>query len=225
MVVTKETGNVGVFIAVSDGMGGARAGDVASRMAVESMFETLSDLKAPLTHPEDVLRRSIQRANETVFQRSETDVACRGMGTTLTGVLLCDGSGFLGHVGDSRAYLFQRGILRQLTHDHSLLNFLIDYGVMSSDQAESQVNRNIILEALGVKKDVRIDIGCLTLEPHDTILLCTDGLYSTMADAEIQTFLESEPDLARLTQALIDEANRRGGPDNITVVLGRVEPA
>jgi len=221
-VIEKHQGDAGVFLAVSDGMGGARAGEVASRLAVESVYDTLKMLPAPLRDPESNLLRSFERANETVFQRSEADAACRGMGTTLTGVLVLEDCCYLGHVGDSRAYLHHDRVLRQLTRDHSLMNFLIDYGVMSSDQAEALVNRNIILEALGVKREVTIDTGSLTVVEGDLLLLCTDGLYVTMTDDEIRQAMDAERDLERLCANLVDEANRRGGPDNVTVLVCRM---
>jgi len=222
-ILEKPSGAPGLICLVSDGMGGAKAGEVASSMAVQCLHEFLMGLKSPLKDPEALLKKAIEHANTTIFRRSEAEDACRGMGTTMTGVWIVDTFCYLGHVGDSRAYLFHDGVLQQLTRDHSLMNFLIDYGVMTSDQAESHVNRNIILEALGVKKDVSADTGCLTLQEGDTILLCSDGLYSTMDDEEIKAFLVKEKDLESLSKNLISEANSRGGPDNITVVLCRVK--
>jgi serine/threonine protein phosphatase PrpC len=220
--VGKTRGEAGLFCAVSDGMGGARAGEVASQMALQVVLDALLAARLPSADSEGELLRSFLRANEAVFRRSETDAACRGMGTTLTAVVISERTCFLGHVGDSRAYLHHRGVLRQLTRDHSLMNFLIDYGVMSSDQAEALVNRNIILEALGVKRDVSVDTGSLSLERGDTILLCTDGLYATMSDEEIRDRIAADAGLEALARDLIEEANRRGGPDNITVLLCRV---
>lgn len=220
--VNKARGDSGLLCAVSDGMGGARAGEVASQMALDVVLEALRAAGAPARDPESRLRQSILRANDAVFRRSEADVACHGMGTTFTGVVVAEQACFLGHVGDSRAYLHHEGVLRQLTRDHSLMNFLVDYGVMSSDQAEALVNRNIILEALGVKRDVSVDTGSLSLVRGDTILLCTDGLYATVSDAEIHDRLAAAADLEAAADSLIEEANRRGGPDNITVVLCRL---
>lgn len=203
-------------------MGGARAGEVASSLAADAMFASLNQLAFPLADPDAALRSSLEQANRVLLDRSNADVACRGMGTTLTGVLILDGVGCLGHVGDSRAYLQHAGVLRQLTRDHSLVNFLIDYGVMSSDQAEAMVNRNIILEALGVKEDVSVDTGALAVEGGDLLLLCTDGLTATLEHEDLAELVDQEPDLERLTAHLIEEANRRGGPDNITVLVCRV---
>lgn len=203
-------------------MGGARAGEVASSLAADAMFASLNQLTFPLADPDAALRSSLEQANRVLLDRSNADAACRGMGTTLTGVLILDGVGCLGHVGDSRAYLQHAGVLRQLTRDHSLVNFLIDYGVMSSDQAEAMVNRNIILEALGVKEDVSVDTGALAVEGGDLLLLCTDGLTATLEHEDLAELVDQEPDLERLTAHLIEEANRRGGPDNITVLVCRV---
>lgn len=219
----KSRGTPGMLCLVSDGMGGARAGEVASRMAVQALHEFLSALKPPLKEPERLLLKAVEHANREIFRRSEKDAACQGMGTTLTGAWLVDTFCYLCHVGDSRAYLLHDNVLRQLTRDHSLMNFLIEYGVMSSDQAESYVNRNIILEALGVKKDVSADTGSHTLQEGDLILLCSDGLYTTMPDKDIHALVAEEKSLDVLTGNLVEEANRRGGPDNITVVLCRVK--
>jgi len=212
----------GLFLAVCDGMGGAKAGEVASSLAADTMFASLNELTLPLDDPEVTLRSSLEEANRVLLTRSNQDEACRGMGTTLTGVLILDGLGCLGHVGDSRAYLHHEGVLRQLTRDHSLVNFLIDYGVMSSDQAEALVNRNIILEALGVKETVSVDTGAVAVERGDLLLLCTDGLTATLEHDDLVEIVNQEPALEPLTARLIEEANRRGGPDNITVLACRV---
>ncbi len=213
-----------LLVAVSDGMGGAKAGEVASRLSIEALLTAARDdrVDGDVPDPETSLRRDVERANDVVFERSTNDAACAGMGTTMTALLVQDASCYIAHVGDSRAYLLHDGALRRLTRDHSLRNFVVDHGLMSSEQADRHVNRHVILEALGVKEDVTVDTGMLSLAAGDVVLLCSDGLYSTMDDDELARRLGAAADLATIGDDLIDEANRRGGPDNITVVICRV---
>lgn len=216
-----------LLFAVSDGMGGARAGEIASRLSIEALLRAARDDHADGSprDPERALRRDVERANRAVFERSTNDAACHGMGTTMTALLVRETACYIAHVGDSRAYLLHGGALRQLTRDHSLRNFVVDHGLMSSEQADRHVNRHVILEALGVKPDVSVDTGTLSLAGGDVVLLCSDGLYSTMDDDELATRLGAGDDLASIGDELIAEANRRGGPDNITVVICRARGA
>jgi protein phosphatase len=200
------------LVAVADGMGGHRAGEVASVTALES-------LRAAITSGRP-LRESIEDANDAVFNKSLTDTSLRGMGTTLTAATLASGGTLLvGHVGDSRAYLLHDGELRQITEDHSLVEELVREGKLTADEAAVHPQRSIITRALGVDASVEVDVYPIELTPGDRILLCSDGLTGMVQPDDIAATLRREDDPARAAALLIDAANQAGGEDNITVVV------
>jgi serine/threonine protein phosphatase PrpC len=200
------------LVAVADGMGGHRAGEVASATALEA-------LRAAITHGRP-LRESMQDANEAVFTKSLTDEELRGMGTTLTAATLVTGGTVLvGHVGDSRAYLLHDGELRQVTVDHSLVEELVREGRLTADEAAVHPQRSIITRALGVDASVEVDVYPVELAPGDRLLLCSDGLTGMVQAETIAATLRREEDPARAAAALIDAANVAGGEDNITAVV------
>jgi serine/threonine protein phosphatase PrpC len=198
--------------AVADGMGGAKGGEVASRIAVE----TLQELSKK---GEGSLRDQVRRANELVFERSTTDRQVAGMGTTLTAALIDGGVARLAHVGDSRAYLLRAGDLRQLTDDHTLVQRMVKAGEITRDEADVHPHRNVIIRALGIEPDVEIDETTVALLEGDRILLCSDGLTAMVAERQVQAILETEPDQKGAADRLVRAANRAGGIDNITVVV------
>jgi serine/threonine protein phosphatase PrpC len=198
--------------AVADGMGGAKGGEVASRIAVETLEE--------LAHKgEGSLRDQVRRANELVFERSTTDRQVAGMGTTLTAVVIEGGTAHLAHVGDSRAYLLRAGDLRQLTDDHTLVQRMVKAGEITRDEAEVHPHRNVIIRAIGIEPDVEVDETTVALLDGDRIVLCSDGLTAMVAEQQLQAILETEPDPKRAADRLVRAANRAGGVDNITVVV------
>jgi protein phosphatase len=200
------------LMAVADGMGGHRAGEVASATALES-------LRAAITSGRP-LRESIEDANNAVFSKSLTDTSLRGMGTTLTAATLVAGGTLLvGHVGDSRAYLLHDGELRQVTNDHSLVEELVREGRLTADEAAVHPQRSIITRALGVDASVEVDVYPIELAPGDRFLLCSDGLTGMVQPDDIAATLRREDDPARAAAALVDAANQAGGEDNITVVV------
>ncbi len=200
------------LVAVADGMGGHRAGEVASATALEA-------LRSAITHGRP-LRESMQDANEAVFTKSLTDDELRGMGTTLTAATLVTGGIVLvGHVGDSRAYLLHDGELRQVTMDHSLVEELVREGRLTADEAAVHPQRSIITRALGVDASVEVDVYPVELAPGDRLLLCSDGLTGMVQAETIAGTLRREEDPARAAAALIDAANVAGGEDNITAVV------
>jgi protein phosphatase len=200
------------LVAVADGMGGHRAGEVASATAVEA-------LRAAITSGRP-LRESIEDANAAVFAKSLTDSSLRGMGTTLTaGTLATDGTLLLGHVGDSRAYLLHDGELRQVTEDHSLVEELVREGRLTADEAAVHPQRSIITRALGVDASVEVDVYPVELVPGDRLLLCSDGLTGMVQADDIAATLRREDDPGRAATQLVDAANQAGGEDNITVVI------
>jgi serine/threonine protein phosphatase PrpC len=200
------------LIAVADGMGGHRAGEVASATALEA-------LRAAVTGGRP-LRESIEHANDAVFTKSHTDTSLRGMGTTLTAATLVTGGTLLvGHVGDSRAYLLHDGELRQVTQDHSLVEELVREGKLTADEAAVHPQRSIITRALGVDASVQVDVYPVELVPGDRLLLCSDGLTGMVQPDDIAAALRREQDPTRVATQLVDAANQAGGEDNITVVV------
>ena len=204
------------LFAVADGMGGAQAGEVASRLAAAVLQEVNGEQLS-----RGAIVELIQEANRRVFQRSNEDAAASGMGTTLT-VALVESSDTvaIGHVGDSRAYRVRDGRLEQLTEDHSLVGEMMRSGKLSAEEAEAHPQRSVITRALGTEPDVDVDTFAVETQPGDVFLLCSDGLTTMVPDREILSLLDaSGGDLERAARRLVEAANRSGGEDNITVVV------
>ncbi len=200
------------LVAVADGMGGHRAGEVASATALEALRAAVANGRS--------LRDAIEGANDAVLEKSESDQELHGMGTTLTaGMLGSDGYLTVGHVGDSRAYLVRDGQLSQITNDHSLVEEMVRGGELTPEQAEVHPQRSIITRALGIDPQVEVDEYPLELQPGDRVLLCSDGLTSMVRPEEIANILGRERDPKRAAQLLVDAANAAGGEDNITAVI------
>ncbi|HLX21573.1 MAG TPA: Stp1/IreP family PP2C-type Ser/Thr phosphatase [Gaiellaceae bacterium] len=204
----------GMF-AVADGMGGAQAGEVASRLAAAALEDTDP---GRLTGPEKVASL-IQEANRRVHERANTDPSTSGMGTTMTVALVEDGGVVIGHVGDSRAYLVRDGGMEQITEDHSLVNELLKSGRLSPEEAEMHPQRSVITRAVGTDPDVDVDSFTVDAQDGDVFLICSDGLTDMVDDDEIlETVKRYGSDLDKVTKQLVNEANKGGGEDNITVV-------
>jgi protein phosphatase len=200
------------LVAVADGIGGHRAGEVASATAIEALRSAITSGRT--------LREAIEDANEAVFAKAQTDVNLRGMGTTLTvGTLVADNTILLGHVGDSRAYLLHDGELRQVTVDHSLVEELVQEGRLTADEAAVHPQRSIITRSIGTDPTVDVDVYPVELNVGDRLLLCSDGLTDMVHPEEIAATLRREDDPTRASAALVDAANQAGGVDNITVVI------
>jgi serine/threonine protein phosphatase PrpC len=206
------------LFAVADGMGGAQAGEVASRLAVE----TLAEMPPDEGNVEDELSEAIADANRRIHDRAQSDRELAGMGTTLTAAFVHDGKVTLGHVGDSRAYRFRDGDLNQLTDDHSLEEELERHGKLTAAEARVHPQRSMILRALGIGPDVEVDTYCFVGEPGDVFLLCSDGLSGLVHDEVIAEVLEGCETLDAAAEELIELANLSGGSDNITTVLFRL---
>jgi serine/threonine protein phosphatase PrpC len=209
------------FFAVADGMGGARAGEIAARLAASALEEQASSARGE----EDVVGL-IQEANRRIWERAIADPATAGMGTTVTAALFDGASGrvALGHVGDSRAYRLRAGTLEQLTTDHSLVAELVQSGVLTPEEAERHPQRSAITRALGTEPSVEVESFTVQGEPGDLYLLCSDGLPTMLADDAVAAAIESAGgDPAAAAEALVAAANARGGEDNITVVLFELE--
>ena len=221
-----ELGSAPILFAVSDGMGGALAGEVASRMAVDIVSDLLPQLKehedyAALPLAEQ-LRVSIEQANTAIHRESFSNPACRGMGATFTAAVLQAHQIFFAQVGDSRAYLIRNETIQLITKDQSVVQQLIDMGEITEEEAAIHPRRNIILQALGAVSEVDVVVKDLELCEGDLILLCSDGLSGKMSAEEMKDIVLVAENIEAACQSLIDLANDRGGEDNITTVLIKV---
>ncbi len=210
----------GVIVTLADGMGGHQGGEVASRLAVETISRAVTRASGD---PHRVLEKAFQTANRDIYRRSLEDRQLTGMGTTCTALVLTGGSAYSAHVGDSRLYLIRRGAVYQLTEDHSAVMQLVREGCISAAEARHHEDRNIILRALGTRKQVEISLWArpMPMKPGDCFLLCSDGLYEPVEDAEMRDIATSL-DPAAACENLIALARERGGYDNITVAIARV---
>jgi PPM family protein phosphatase len=210
------------LFAVADGMGGAKAGEVASGLAAAAVQESANEAESG----EARVAALIEEANRRVFRRATEDRDASGMGTTMTVALVEDNHVAIGHVGDSRAYLIRGGELEQLTDDHSLVAELVRSGKLTPEEAESHPQRSVITRALGTEADVDVDTFSVDAAPGDLFLLCSDGLTTMVDDRTILNAVERHrPNLKDAAKALINAANRGGGEDNITVVFFEVSGA
>src|SRR4051794_1371249 len=210
------------LFAVADGMGGAQAGEVASKLAAAALEDTDP---GTISGPEKGTQL-IQEANRRVYERANADPSTSGMGTTMTVALVEGDAVTIGHVGDSRAYLVRNHELEQLTEDHSLVNELLKSGKLSRAEAEVHPQRSVITRAVGTDPDV--DVDAFSVESHvgDVFLICSDGLTTMIDTATITDLLErNRGDLRQATHALIEAANDHGGEDNVTAVLFEVAAA
>ncbi len=205
------------LFAVADGMGGARAGEVAAGLAATAFEEAGADV-----HGDSGLEALIEEANRRIWERSVTDPATAGMGAVITAALVDTKTGTVtvGHVGDSRAYRIRDGAIEQLTTDHSLVAELVESGVLTPEEAERHPQRSAITRALGTEPAVSVDTLTVEALPGDLFLICSDGLSSMLEDDEIAELVSSvQREPAEAAEALVHAANARGGEDNITVVL------
>ena len=209
----------GVLLALSDGMGGAEAGEVASALVLESLQKALERADRGAIHEQ--LEGAVQRANRNVFFEAKVGDK-HGMGATLVALFVRGDEAYIAEVGDSRGYLLRKGRLRQITRDQSLVQLLVDQGVMSPEEARSSPSKNVILQAMGLAKDVRVAIARLRLRRGDRFLMCSDGVTNPISDAELQQILtESDPRAA--CETMIALANERGGDDNQTAIVADVD--
>jgi serine/threonine protein phosphatase PrpC len=219
----------GTLLCVCDGMGGAAAGEVASLMAVTTVPEILRGdrtAEPPAGVVDDdvaklarQLRFAAEEANHRIFSEQQTNLARSGMGTTMTASVLRGDRMVIAQVGDSRCYVFRRGVLTQVTRDQSLVNQLLETGQITVEQAKYFEHSNVILQALGVQEDVEVQLSRVALKRGDRIMLCSDGLVGVISDEEIAAVMGSVDEPAEAARLLIELANGAGGPDNITVVV------
>jgi protein phosphatase len=204
------------LLAVADGMGGAKAGEVAAQVAVDSVAGLGEAAGA------DEVRAAIEEANRAIRRMARDDADKSGMGTTMTAAMLRDGRLDVVHVGDSRAYLWRGSTLSQITEDHSVVAELVRRGTISAEEAEHHPHRNVITRALGAEAEVTADVMSADLREGDVVLVCSDGLSSYVSEAAIAEVLAGAATLGEAARGLVARANGAGGADNVTVVLGRV---
>lgn len=209
----------GCLLIVADGMGGHNAGEVASRMALdiisEEYYKRNSDSSA-----ERSLLKAFETANKKIFDKASGNSSCKGMGTTCTAVVVSGHDIYFAHAGDSRAYLFRNGAIRRITEDHTYVQELVKKGDITLRDAETHPQRNILTNAMGTKPRLKVDTGKHPdpFNRNDRILLCSDGLYDYLTDEELAEAMQMSS-LQALADHFIAEAKRRGGKDNITLVL------
>jgi protein phosphatase len=220
---------------VADGMGGHASGEVASRMAVDTIVRYFRDtqdeqeitwpfkMEHGHRHSMNRLVTAIKLANLKIFDEAQRNPSCRGMGTTVVTTLFAEDALIVGHVGDSRLYRMREGLFEQMTEDHSLLNDYIKMKHLTPDEVASFPHKNVIVRALGMKSTVQVDVFLEHPRLGDVYVLCSDGLSGMMTDAEMASLVSDEPDLDRMCERLIAVANANGGLDNVTVVAVRVE--
>ncbi len=227
-----EDATLGIAV-LADGMGGYQGGEVASGIAVQTVLETLREglltLPAGAVDEETgylqvtlLARRAVIRANQAIFQAAQDGRGYQGMGTTLVMAVFQQRHVIIAHVGDSRLYRYRNGLLKQLTLDHSMVQEMVNRGYCTPDEARGALNRNLVTRALGVEASVAVDLQEEMALPGDLYLLCSDGLNDMLSDAEISTLLARHGDRLELSaERLIQQANERGGRDNISVILAR----
>lgn len=208
-----------VWAVVCDGMGGVEGGSLASQIGVDVISERIKSSYREgmsVNSIRNMLASAITAANIKIYETSKTDIGFEGMGTTVVAVIVADNVVYVAHLGDSRAYVISGNNLNQLTKDHSIVQELVDSGVITKDEAASDPRKNIITRALGVDSDIHIDFAAEDIKDNDIVVLCTDGLTNFVSEETICEF--AEEDFEEFAQRLVNEANANGGGDNITVV-------
>lgn len=209
-------GNLPNLFLVADGMGGHRAGDLASEYTVSRVCEAVT--KSMQKIPFQILKGAFQYANQKLIEKAGESPAYAGMGTTLVAVTVQDDTAYVANVGDSRLYKIG-GTIEQITEDHSLVEEMVRMGEISKEEARNHPEKNIITRAMGVSETVEPDYFDTKLEKGECLLLCSDGLSNMLEDAQIKEILDRRTDLRSGAEELVREANRNGGKDNIAVVL------
>lgn len=227
--------SIGLMV-LADGMGGYKAGEVASEIAVlmiaseinEFMLDksSLGDLDADLMLESQMLAQAVARTNAAIFKISQDEPQCAGMGTTLVAGIFADNKLAVGHIGDSRMYRLRAQTLAQLTEDHSLIQEQINAGLMTVEQAKLSNNKNLVTRALGIESEMDLDLQEFDVEVGDVYLLCSDGLSDLLSDTEIvEILLEANGNITHAANNLIKQANENGGTDNISVIIAIIKKA
>jgi serine/threonine protein phosphatase PrpC len=212
----------GTLLLVSDGMGGAEAGEVASRMVAQHVSLELAATSLDY-EPQEAIRTAVERANEAIWSEATTNPARRGMGATLVAAWVRGTNAYVASVGDSRLYLMRGGRMRQITRDQSMVETMVEAGALSREQAEKHPQRNMILQAMGANPNVVVALERVELRRGDVLVLCSDGLSGKVIAEEMRDAILMTPDLEQACRSLVALAKDRGGEDNITVVLGELD--
>ena len=215
-VSNEPLGNLPNLLIVADGMGGHRAGDFASRYAVETLKENLAN--STEDGPEAMIRKAIQSANQKLIEAARQDVRLEGMGTTLVVATVIEHTLYFANVGDSRLYLLHDTI-KQLSKDHSFVQEMVRLGGIDAEEAKHHPDKNIITRAVGAREKVEVDFFEYRLKKGDIILMCTDGLSNMVEDEEMLAIVKSSRDIVEAVERLVERANDNGGNDNIGVIL------
>ena len=209
---------------VCDGMGGAAAGDIASRMAAETFIGHVTQRKRLSLRPQEgkLLKQAAEDANRAIYERADADPGCRGMGTTMVGAILRDNTAWVVNVGDSRAYHITPEGIRRVTRDHSLVEELVQAGYITPEQARFHPRRNIITRALGTTETIEADVFQQPVRGGEYLLLCSDGLVNELTDQQIQDEVQKGGTAEEICRRLMDSALENGASDNVSVVLFRI---
>lgn len=211
---------------VADGMGGHKSGEYASNLSIHVVSrlynEKREDMISGKLEIPKFINDAFKAANETIVKEGADDESIRKMGTTLTMILLKDGEAYIGHIGDSRAYMIRGGDIVQLTHDHSLVAELLRSGSITESEARVHPQKNVITKALGTDSELNPDIYTKELQKDDILFLCTDGLTNMIEDADIKKRILMATELQEVCVMLTNEANELGGPDNITILMAKI---
>jgi len=222
-IVLDDNGNPIAFI-IADGMGGHKAGDVASRMAVEIISQEICRSLVTINSSTAIgfLEKAINLANDEIFKYSLLNLNGTGIGTTLTLGFIQNGKITIAHIGDSRFYLIRGGTIQSMTRDHSFVGELVEKGVLDQEEARNHPLRNQITRALGYEKNIEIDFYNVDVKKGDMYLFCTDGLTVKLSSDELLAMLEQEKDLNVTLKNMVELANHRGGDDNITAIIVKI---
>ncbi len=210
------------FCLVADGIGGTAAGDIASQIFAGTAQQVFSSEQNPDGTGSKMVQKIFQIANDSILKYAETHPGCEGMGCTAELLAFNDNRFVLGHMGDSRVCGIRNGELKQLTKDHSLGQEQLDQGLITQEEVSNHLYKNVILRAVGIKKNPALDILSGHVFPEDQFLLCTDGLTDMVSDTLIETHMSSNTDIYKKVEALVQEANANGGKDNVSVVLAQI---
>lgn len=216
--------NVFTLLVVADGMGGHNAGEIASAISIDKIKRHI--MKYITLDMEDesikgIIFEAFNRANKEIFERANANMSCDGMGTTTTLALYINSQLFVGHIGDSRAYIIRNGTIEQITEDHSLVAELVRNGSITETEAMRHPQKNVITKALGTNKNIKADVFKMNTEPKDILVLCTDGLSNFIQSVEIEKVVSESNSIEEACERLVLMANKRGGYDNITVLIAK----
>ena len=226
-IIQTEDDCIGIF-ALADGMGGHKKGEVASKIAVDSIIDFLKEniLKScgiKMDYLDDVIKQGYNYANQKIYAKSLEDSSCEGMGTTLVVAVIYKDDMIMANVGDSRGYLLHNDEFRRITRDHSVVEELVNANLITEEEARLHPRRNQITRAMGVEEIIIVDIFREKVEKGDMILLATDGLTGCVEDEDIKNIIKQDKDIKEICEDLINQANDNSGKDNISVILSKID--